>query len=75
MRIGHYANGAWAVGDGVMDSHALGPRPTTGLHKDDDGQPISVRYHEMASILLNELQKLSLRVNSLESELTSLRNK
>lgn len=33
----------------------------------DDGQPDSVKYHELAAILLNEVQKLSRRVAELEN--------
>lgn len=45
------------------------------VNLDDEGNPISVRYHEMPSILLNELQKLSKRISSLEEQLTAFKNK
>jgi hypothetical protein len=41
--------------------------PELVVHK--DGQPETVRYHELPALLLNEIQKLVKRVEFLESQL------
>ena len=37
----------------------------------DDGEPETIKYHILCSILLNEVQKLSKRIESLESQASS----
>lgn len=37
-----------------------------------EGQPESVKYHDLVPMLLNELQKLSAKVNSLENEFRNM---
>lgn len=40
------------------------------VNYDNDGLPVTVRYHEMPSILLNEIQKLEKRIAELEKKLS-----
>jgi len=37
---------------------------------DDEGLPASVSYHELPALLLNEIQKLNKRIESLEARCT-----
>ena len=40
---------------------------------DEDGEPYTVRYHILSAMLLNELQKLHLKVNCLKKEVAYLK--
>lgn len=44
------------------------------VNYDDEGKPFSVRYHDLPSILLNELIKLSTKHDVLQHEVAELRN-
>jgi hypothetical protein len=39
------------------------------VNLDEEGEPFSVRYHDLPALLLNELQKLEQRVHDLEQQL------
>lgn len=43
--------------------------PSLVIH-DKDGIPVTVKYHDLPALLLNELQKLSHRINILEKKLS-----
>lgn len=45
------------------------------VNYDNEGLPFSVRYHDMPAMLLNEIQKLSRRIEALENQIAEQRGK
>lgn len=55
---------------GLIAEEVLEKMPKLVVH-DEDGLPLTIKYHDLGPLLLNELQKLSKRVSDLEQRLAN----